>query len=175
MNVVQNDLTQKYSKGTILIHWITAFLILALFPLGKYMEGLEPFEKMHLIRIHAILGMVVFFLTFIRTYLFFKSPRPEEINTGSSFNDKLIVWIHNAFYVLLFLVSLSGIGAMIVGGYGDALKAGSYELIKSPESIPPLKGHGFFSFLMIVLLLLHIVGVVKHYVLTKENTLKRMI
>ena len=175
MDALQNDLNAKFSKGTIVIHWITALLILTLFPLGKYMDGLEPFEKMGMIRAHAILGMVVFFLTLIRTYHFFKSPRPDHIKTGSKFNDKLIVWIHNAFYVLLFLISLSGIGVMIVGGYGDALKAGSYELIKSPESIPPLKGHGFFSFLMVVLFLLHIVGVVKHYILTKENTLKRMI
>ena len=72
---IQNDLSQKFSKGTIAIHWLTAFLILALFPLGKYMAGLEPSEKMGLIKIHIILGIIVFILTIIRSWLFFKKSR----------------------------------------------------------------------------------------------------
>ena len=47
---IQNNLTQKFNKGTIAIHWLTAILILILFPLGKYMEGLEPLEKMGMIK-----------------------------------------------------------------------------------------------------------------------------
>ena len=45
-----NDLSKKYSRGTIMIHWLTAILILTLFPLGKDMEGLEPIDKMGLIK-----------------------------------------------------------------------------------------------------------------------------
>lgn len=53
---VKNDLTKKFSKGTIWLHWLIAILILILFPLGKYMEGIEPIDKMNLIKIHVILG-----------------------------------------------------------------------------------------------------------------------
>jgi len=108
----QQDSPQKYSKGTIAIHWITALLILILFPLGKYMEGLEPSEKMGLIKIHAVLGIVVFILTLFRSWLFFKAPRPADVKTGSVLNDKLAVWIHNIFYFLLFGLTISGIAAM---------------------------------------------------------------
>lgn len=169
-----NDLTNKFSKGTIIIHWLTALLILTLFPLGKYMEGLEPSEKMGLIKIHAVLGIIVFVLTLIRSYLFFKSPRPDDLKTGSKFNDKLAVWIHNAFYFLLFGIAVSGIAVMAFGGYGDAISQGSSELIKPHEEIPPLKPHGILAFIMMVLLVLHVVGVIKHFILTKENTLKRI-
>jgi cytochrome b561 len=174
MTDIKNNLTQTYSKATILIHWVTALMILFLFPLGKYMEGLEPSEKMGLIQIHAIVGLVIFLLTLVRTYLFFKAPRPDDLKTGSALNDKLVTWIHNSFYVLLFLVSISGIGVMIAGGYGEALQANNPGLIKSPEKIPPLDGHGFFSLIIMVLFLMHVGGVVKHYVVTKENTLERM-
>ncbi len=173
--MIKNDLSKKFSKGTIAMHWITAILILILFPLGKYMEDLSVSEKMGLIKVHAILGIVVFILTIIRSYLFFKAPRPKDIKTGSKLNDKLAVWIHNLFYFLLFGLSLSGIATMILGGYGEALQSGNYELIKSHSEIPPLKGHSVLALIMMILLFLHVIGVIKHYVLTKENTLKRII
>ena len=171
---IQNDLSQKYGKGTIAIHWITTLLILILFPLGKYMAGLEPSEKMGMIKIHAILGIIVFVLTIIRSWLFFKKPRPADLKTGSKLNDKLAVWIHNLFYFLLFGIAISGIATMVLGGYGDALTGGNPELIVNREEIPPLKAHGILALVMILLLIMHVIGVIKHYILLKENTLKRI-
>lgn len=176
MNTLEtnNDLTQKYSKGNIVIHWATVILILTLFPLGKYMSGLSVTEKMGFIKIHALLGIIVFLLTLVRSYMFFKSKRPEDLKTGSKFNDRLAVWIHNAFYFLLIGISIAGMATMISGGYVDALKSGMSDLIVSKENILPLKAHGLLATFMMILLVLHVLGVIKHYVLTKENTLKRM-
>jgi len=171
---VKNDLTKKFDKGTIWIHWLTAILILALFPMGKYMSGLEPVDKMSFVKIHAILGIIVFVLTLFRTWFFFKKPRPEDLKTGTKFNDKLAVWIHNIFYFLLFGIAISGLATMILGGYGDALKSGNVEVIKDAAEIGSLKPHGALAMIMMVLLLLHVFGAIKHYFLTKENTLKRI-
>ncbi|MCD6542885.1 MAG: cytochrome b/b6 domain-containing protein [Flavobacteriaceae bacterium] len=99
---VKNDLSKKFDKGTIWIHWLTAILILALSPMGKYMSGLEPADKINLVKPHAILGIVVLVLTIFRTWFFFKKPRPEDLKTGAKFNDKLAVGIHHIFYFLLF-------------------------------------------------------------------------
>ncbi len=171
---VKNDLTQKYSKGNIAIHWFTAILILTLFPLGKYMSELSVSEKMGFIKLHAILGIIVFLLTIVRSYIYFKSKRPEDLKTGSKFNDKFAVWIHNTFYFLLIGISIAGLTTMIFGGYVDALKSGTSDLILSKENNMPLKAHGLLANFMMILLVLHILGVIKHYALTKENTLKRM-
>lgn len=171
---MENDLTQKYNKGTIAIHWITALLILILFPLGKYMSGLEPSEKMGLIKIHAIFGIVVLLLTIVRSWLFFKKKRPDDLKTGSKFNDKLAIWIHNIFYFILFAIAFSGIATMILGGYGEALQSNNFELIKERADIAPLKPHGIMALIMMLLLVMHVIGVIKHYFFTKENTLKRI-
>lgn len=171
---VNNDLTRKYSKGTIAVHWLTAILIICLFPLGKYMEGLSSSDKMSFVKIHTILGIIVFLLTIVRSYFFFKSERPEDLRTGSKFNDRLAIWIHNAFYFLLIAISIAGMVTMSVGGYVDALKSGTSDLLLPRDNIVSLKAHGLLANLMIVLLVLHVLGVVKHYILTKENTLKRM-
>jgi len=175
MEKVQNDLSQKFSKGTIIIHWLTVILIFALFPLGKYMEGLEPSEKLGLVKIHAMLGISVFILTAIRTWLFFKAPRPAELKTGSAMNDKLIIWVRNAFYFLLFAITISGSATMILGGYGDALSSDNAELILNRGDIAPLKGHGLLAFTLMLLFVMHLIGIIKHYFLMKENALKRML
>ncbi len=172
---IQNDLNDKYSKGIIIIHWLTALLIFILFFLGLSMDGLEVSEKMALLKPHAALGLLFFVLTIIRSVMFFRSKRPADLKTGSKLNDKLAVWIHNAFYILMLLLGISGIATMIIGGYGDALQSGDLSLIKPSEDIPPLKAHALLSFLTMGLVALHVIGAVKHYVLTKENTLKRII
>lgn len=171
---IQNDLTQKFSKGTIFTHWVSALLILTLFPLGKYMVDIDPVEKMNMIKIHAVLGMLVFILTIYRSWLFFKAQRPVHLKTGSNFNDKLAVWIHNVFYFLLIGISFSGIGTMILGGYGNALMSDNPSLILKKDEILPLKGHEIMSLIMMILLAMHVIGVIKHYIFTKENTLKRI-
>lgn len=172
---MQNDLTKKFSKTTRITHGITALLILTLFPMGKYMEGLEISEKMGLVKIHAILGIIVLILTIVRSVSFFKSERPADLKTGSKFNDKLAVWIHNIFYFLLFGIAISGLATMIFGGYGEAIKTGSVELVKSHSEIPPLAPHGIMAMIMMVLLVMHVVGFVKHLIFKKENTLKRIL
>ena len=173
-NTIQNDLNDKYSKGIIIIHWLTAVLIFALFSLGLSMEGLEVSEKMGLLKPHAALGLLFFLLTIIRSVMFFRSKRPADLKTGSKLNDKLAVWIHNIFYILMLLLGASGIATMIIGGYGDALQSGDLTLILPSEEIGPLKAHAVLSFLTMGLVALHVIGVVKHFVLTKENTLKRI-
>ena len=170
----QNNLKEKFSQGTIIIHWLTALLILSLFPMGKYMYGLELLEKTTLLKIHAIFGIIVLILTIIRSVFFFTKKRPADLKTGSKLNDKIAIWIHNIFYFLLFGIGFSGLAVMVTGGYVDFLKTGDASLVLNKEDIGPMAAHGLMSFIMMVLLLLHVLGVVKHYFFTKENTLKRI-
>jgi len=171
---MHNDLNDKYSKGTIIIHWLSTLLIFGLFFLGLSMEDLELIDKMDLLKPHASLGFLLFILTIIRSIMFFKSKRPVDLKTGSKLNDKLVVGIHNAFYILLLLIGVSGISTMIIGGYADALQTGDLSLIKPSEELPSLKAHGTLAFLTMALVWIHIIGVIKHFVFTKENTLKRI-
>lgn len=172
---IKNDLTKKFSKTTRFTHGITALLILVLYPMGMKMADLEIAEKIGTVKIHAILGILLFILTLFRVYAFFKHERPADLKTGSKFNDKLAVWIHNIMYFLLFGIVISGISTIIAGGYGEALKTGNLDIIKTHADIAPLQPHGIMASLMMGLLFLHVVGFVKHLILNKENTLKRIV
>lgn len=172
---IKNRQTKKYSKGTIVTHWLTALLILILYPMGKYMEELKVSEKMGLIKIHALLGILVLILTIMRTIYYFKHERPAEIETGSKINNKLAIWVHNAFYYLLLGIAITGIATMVIGGYAEAIKTEDINQIKVESQIPALKAHGIMATIMMLLLIMHIIGFIKHLLLKKENTLKRII
>ena len=74
-----------------------------------------------------------------------------------------------------FLFSLSGIATLTIGGYGKVIQTGSLELLRSSdEVIPSLKAHSLTALLLMALFVLHVIGVIKHYLFTKENTLKRI-
>lgn len=174
--MIKNDLSQRYSQAVIVIHWLSAFLILCLFPLGKYMSGLEPEEKMWLIKIHGILGILIFFLTIVRSVLFFTTERPEHLRTGSKFNDLLAIAIQRSFYVLLLIIGISGLATLISGGYIEATTATPMapELIHSRSDIAPLKVHNALSVLMMLLVVMHIAGVVRFNIKHKTNVIKRI-
>lgn len=174
MEKIKNNLSQKFSKGIILPHWLSAVLIPMLFFQGIYMKELEMSEKMGLLKLHAILGCIVLILTIIRTLSLFKAKRPEHLKTGSIINDKLVIWIHRAFYFLIFAILISGLSAMLLGGYTEALQTGNVSMIKAFNDIPPLQPHGIMSTILMILAGMHVLGFAKHRILKKENTLKRI-
>lgn len=73
--IVKNNLSDKYSKGTIIIHWLSFLLIIALIPTGIIMEDMEPgVVKINLLRLHALVGIIVFCFD-INSCLVFLSPQ----------------------------------------------------------------------------------------------------
>lgn len=167
---------EKYSKPTVIIHWVTAILIIALFGLGRYTSSLEPADKMQLIQLHAALGMLVFILTIARSVLFFKSERPEPLDTGSNANNLLAKGIHRAFYALLILISFSGTATLLVGGYFDAITSSPIapDLISPRDEIIPLVGHRILGYIIMLLFVLHVAGVVRYNIKHKTNAVERM-
>ncbi len=175
-NTTQHNATEKHNKGIIVIHWVTTLLILILFPLGKYMEGMNFSEKNELLKVHVIIGLLVFNLTILRVYFYFKYPRPSALKKGDELNNQLVVWIHNAFYFLLLGISVSGIASLFSGGYLKAMQAKYINDSIAIDSYTktPLNIHEILAGIMMVLLVIHVIGVIKHYLLTKENTFKRI-
>ncbi len=79
---MQNDLSKKYSKATIIIHWLSFFGIVSLIPMGFYMSDLPVGEtKITLYKAHSVIGVMVLLLTLFRVYVFFKHERPPHLET----------------------------------------------------------------------------------------------
>ncbi|MBS1776171.1 MAG: cytochrome b/b6 domain-containing protein [Bacteroidetes bacterium] len=173
--IVNNNLSDKYSKGTIIIHWLSFLLIIALIPTGIIMADMEPgIAKINLLRLHALVGIIVFVLTLVRVWFFFRHKRPSKLETGSVLHNKLVVWIENSFYYILILLCITGIGTIIMGGFGEAIQSVNASLLPENLDIPPLNAHKASAILLIIVLFGHIGGVINHYIKNKENTIKRI-
>lgn len=173
---LKNNLSEKYSKGTIVIHWLSLLLILAMIPTGSIMADMPAGpDKITLYKVHFILGNLIFLLTLIRTWYFFKKPRPAKLETGSAFHNKLVIWIEYSFYWVLILLAVSGIVTNITGKLGEAVMTGDYNLLPASMDLPSLEVHEILVKLLIALMIAHVLGVILHYIRHRENTLKRII
>lgn len=173
--IVKNNLSDKYSKGTIIIHWLSFLLIIALIPTGIIMEDMEPgVAKLNLLQLHVLVGIIVFVLTLVRVWFFFRHKRPSKLETGNAIHNKLVVWIENSFYYILILLCVTGIATILMGNLGEALQSADASLLPIKLDIQALNVHKVSAILLIILLLGHIGGVINHYIKNKENTVKRI-
>lgn len=173
--ILKNNLSEKYSKGTIIIHWVSLLLIILLIPTGFIMSDMEPgTAKLNLLRIHLLVGIVIFVLTLVRVLFFFRHKRPTKLETGKPLHNKLVVWIENSFYYLLILLCVTGIATIAMGNLGEAVQHADASLLPKNLDVPPLGAHKALAILLIILLIGHIGGVINHYLKNKENTIKRI-
>lgn len=169
---INNDLTKKYSNGTMLMHWLTVACIAILIPTGLLMvDSNSEYQKLFLYNLHLSIGIAVFFISLLRVWFFFKTPRPAKLKTGNALHNKLIVAVEYSFYLILLLLPFTGIGIMFTTDLYSTF----------PTSLPQnmdsglIRPHKFLSYVLISLFVLHIAGIFMHLIKHKENTLKRIL
>ncbi|WP_305369414.1 cytochrome b [Photobacterium leiognathi] len=168
----------KLSKPTIALHWITGVLFIGLIILGLYVEGLprSP-EKFELLGIHKSLGVIVLAVALIRIAWRFKEgaipAAPEQSRALQIFAKS----IQHLLLLATLLMPISGI-MMSVGG-GRALEVFGVEILAAREKVEWLGSlghtiHGIAANIIIALIVLHVLGALKHQLINKDNTLVRM-
>lgn len=162
---------EKYGRLAQWLHWLSAILIIVLWPIGFSMVRMpNSSAQMTLYQVHVSIGLLVALLTIIRAVWHFMDDRPAAPDGLTSFNRKLFQWTHNLLYVVLFILAVSGMAMLLSNNLG--LLPGNI----SPAAIvdgPPRVAHAIVSKVFMLLLVAHLAGVVRHQ-LTKGNTLARM-
>lgn len=172
-------------KASVLLHWLTGWTIIGLLALGIYMEENEAW---HLYDLHKSLGALIFVIALIRVWRRIRQGWPEPVSQYSKLEQTLSKLVHYVLLIGSVLIPLSGIVMSVAGGHG--LGVFGLELIAenpdpaNPGQSAPLFGplagmahgmHGMASNLVIVALVLHIVGALKHHLIDKDRTLSRML
>lgn len=167
-------------------HWLTALLILTLIPLGWYAHEL-PFEtdaelarKAWLFSLHKTLGVTAFFVAVLRILWALSQPKPGLLNAEhrlESFAAELVHWL---LYGALVIVPLSGwIGHAAAEGFAPIWWPLGQELPLVPNSAGVEHFfsalHGVATKVLIGSLVLHIAGALKHHVIDRDATLRRML
>lgn len=169
----QSERPLNYSRIALSLHWISMFLIIALWIAGfvmvRFME--DSATRSLIYRAHIFGGNLITLLTLVRVGLVFfeKRPAPPEGVTG--FKRVLFEGNHYALYVILLLLGFSGSAMIILSGISpNSIPNLTPDMI---QDIAPRQGHRLFSIVFMLLLVAHTVGVLR-YQFMEGDVMKRM-
>ncbi|MEA3404120.1 MAG: cytochrome b [Pseudomonadota bacterium] len=160
-------------------HWISAFLFIGLIALGMYMHELEKSpEKFELYDLHKSLGIGLFLLMMLRLVWLKISPNPEQLSKNK-FEHILGHAVKGILYLAMIMMPISGWVMSNSGGHEVAFFDFFVlpQIVGENETIHEIAKaiHGTAGPLMILVVLLHIAGALKHHFVYKDDTLKRML
>ncbi len=176
----------RYGLVARVLHWLTALLILAAFPLGLAANGMawDTSEalaaKAALFSAHKAVGVAAFAVALVRILWALVQPRPVPVQAGPVWQLRLAAAVHWAIYLSLVLVPLTGwvhhaatTGfAPIPWPFGQGLP-----FVPQDAGVAALAGalHGVFGKVLAGAILLHVAGALKHAVIDRDGTLARMV
>lgn len=176
----------RYGGVTKGFHWLTALLILTLIPLGlianwlPYETDAQLAQKAWLFSLHKTLGVTAFFVAALRILWAISQPKPGLLNAdkpAESFAAELVHWL---LYAALVIVPLSGwISHAAAAGFAPIWWPFGQDLPLVPKStnIEHIFGslHWVATKLLALSVVLHIAGALKHHVIDRDATLRRML
>ncbi len=177
---------QSYGRVARLFHWTTAALILFLAPLGLVANDL-PYDtaealafKAQLFSLHKTLGVLVFFVALGRLLWTLFEVHPAPLHPERRLELWLARLVHWMLYISLVAVPLTGwVHHAAVTGFAPIWWPFGQGLpfVPQSEAVAQAAGslHWVFTKLMIVSILLHIAGALKHHVIDRDATLRRML
>ncbi|MEZ5930881.1 MAG: YceI family protein [Alphaproteobacteria bacterium] len=163
-----------------LLHWLTVFLIIALYALGWYMADLELTDpdKFRLYQIHKSIGITVLVLAVLRLLWRLTYEAPAWPAHMAPWERLAAAGAHWALYGLLLLQPLLGVLQSNAANF-PIVFWGGYEL---PALIGPnetvakilLNLHHLLANVLAVLVLLHVAAALRHHIQLKDDVLRNM-
>lgn len=159
-------------------HWLSAILFIALIALGIYMEGLPKSpDKYELYDLHKSLAVGLMALIVLRFIWLKLSPNPAQLSANKT-EHILGHSVKGILYLALIIVPMSGWIMSNSGGH-EVSFFGLFNLpqiVEESEAINEIAKtiHGLTP-LIILVILLHVAGALKHHFVYKDNTLLRML
>ena len=171
-----NNLTE-YGSISKIFHWLSAAVLIFQIPLGFYLVDLDFNEnRLTIESIHVILGLSIFYITIFR--LIFKLFNPTPPLSNSIFpGQRLIAKLnHVLLYITIIMVTISGALKKLFNGEILDVFFYSFE-IKDNFDLAELfyDVHIVANYTLISLISLHILAVITHKVLFRENLLKKIL
>jgi cytochrome b561 len=170
----------RYGLVSRAIHGIMLLLIFCMLGVGMYMADLDKTDEMRkvLFGLHMSTGVLVLLLAVIRILWFRVSPPPKLPAALATWEKALTSVVKSLMYLLMLLIPISGIlvvntKGFAVGFYGlfelPILTGKNIELHEFLEEV-----HEVLAFSLLLLIVLHIAGSLKHRYFDMGNELDVM-
>ena len=179
-----NSDTARYSTIAILLHWLLAAGLLAIFCVGVYMADL-PFSptRLKLFNYHKWAGISILILSALRLLWRLTHPAPA---LPARIRDAMPGWqalvheaTHVALYALFFLVPLIGWAYSSASGFQVVL----FGHLPLPDLVSPDKAladlikpwHERSAWALAALAAMHVAAALKHQWIDRDGLLNRML
>lgn len=177
--------TARFGSVARTFHWLTALLVLTAIPLGLYAHQL-PYDtdaalawKAQVFSVHKTVGVTAFGVALLRILWALGQPRPAALHPDRRWETRLADLTHWILYVSLLAVPLSGwIHHAAADGFAPILWPIGQDLPFVPKSayLAQVAGvsHWIFTKLLGLAILFHVAGALKHHLIDRDATLRRM-
>lgn len=190
----------RYTRTAIILHWLIALGIFAMFALGWYMTELpkdapkalafdlfdlgiytlqlsEPISPRTLyFNLHKSIGVTLLALIALRILWRLTHEPPALLASLQAWERKLAKAGHHLLYLLMIAVPVSGLIMASYSKYG--VKWFGMPLIAGLGNEPMRKVfvevHEIIGIVLLAVVVLHVLGALKHKLIDKDETLKRM-
>lgn len=179
------DSQQQLSATTRILHWLIAITVIVMLAVGFYMAD---FEVWGLYPIHKTVGVLAFVVILLRVIWRLKNGWPTPVRDYPAWEHKLAVITHWVLLLGTVIMPISGFIFSGAGGYGvevfgvvlapanpDLANPGKVIAYNAAVSDAGHEVHEIMGLVMVVAILLHLAGALKHHILDKDRTLLRML
>jgi cytochrome b561 len=173
---------RRWSPATIALHWLSALTIISLLALGLIMTHAitDTAQRFDLYQVHKSLGFVALFLLACRVAARMISRTPTAFSV-IAWERRAATAMHGALYLFTFVATISGwvtASATII-----PVPIQFFRLFTIPNIVasnPALEKqaslvHTVATWSIIVLVAVHVLAALKHHLVDRDDTLRRMI
>ena len=196
-----NQAATRYTKTAKILHWLIAIAIFGMFALGWYMSELpkegpkqmaydlfdlgiytwtlseEASPRTFYFNLHKSIGITIFALIVVRIFWRLTHKAPAMLTSYKAWETKLASSVHRILYVLMVALPLSGLVMAVSSKYG--VKWFGLEFIGGLDNTPLREvfkeAHEIIGVVILLFIILHILGALKHKFIDKDETLDRML
>ena len=174
-----NDTKSGYGWPSIVLHWVGAGLVVALFLIGEQLEDLArgP-ERTEILALHVSIGTIAIVLLGARILwrAFQRGPAAPTDPKPVQLLAQIVKWGMLAMIAALILT-----GPLMQWTAGRPLDV--FGMVSIPSPLPTMEGlnealeeiHEFASHAIVPLLALHVLGALKHLIFNRDGMFQRIL
>jgi cytochrome b561 len=170
----------RYSTGAIILHWAIAIAVIVTWRIAESAEHVSEAQESAIMARHMALGMIILLLTVLRLVWRIVHPQPAFPQHFARWERVAARVVHVTFYVLLVGLPLMGwLGSSMEGEAIDVF--GAFTIPGLPVAANRglgheiLEVHGTLGQIMLYLIVLHVLGALKHHFYDRNGELYRML
>lgn len=173
--------TPRYTRVAMLLHWLIALCLVGQFILGWYLEAIPKGvpDRSYFVNIHKSTGMVIGLLILIRIGWRLTHRPPQLPVSIPGWQQKAATGMHVLLYVFMLMLPLTGYIASNFSKWGvkffNAIQLPPWGVQDKAIYAFFNQAHGLISWVLLVLVMLHVLAAMWHVVSGHREIIRRML